>query len=294
MGAFREIMTFIRTFLGVLALLAFPFEASAQSIQDLMDEALKIPQVRDAMRGRVPQVQRAKDPGILEIQTLLNARGFNAGTPDGVAGPGTRRAIAAFQQSINHTLTGTISEEELAILRSDAGPAKPAGAAKAQKPEPVDIRTVQSNLADLSYDPGPVDGAWGKRSQAALDLFRRDQNGSVGGSPTSEDVALLQSALAPAEASEDVVITPDIASKPTLFALPVVDRGAEFRVAWDNAPADIAVGVVSLWSDVLPDVMQSGLQPVSMTAPDLPGLYHVVMINAENNEIETRFVMEVR
>ena len=285
-------MTFIKLLLGVIAFLAVPFEASAQSVQDLMNEALKIPSVRDAMRGRVPQVRSAKDPSVLEMQTLLNARGFSVGTPDGIAGPGTRRAIAAFQQSINRAPTGNLSEEELALLRSDAGTARSTTAATLKQPEPVDIRLAQSNLADLGYDPGPVDGAWGKRSQTALDQFRQDHNSSDKGNPSAEDMALMQSELSHETAPQ--ILTDADGTEPELFALPIVDRGAEFRVVWEAVSVNIKIGVIPLWSDGLPDVTHSGPQPVSLRAPDKPGLYHIVMIDAERKTITKRTVLEIR
>jgi membrane-bound lytic murein transglycosylase B len=37
---------------------------------------------------------------LLALQTALNARGFKAGTPDGMMGPATRRGIRSFQQSL--------------------------------------------------------------------------------------------------------------------------------------------------------------------------------------------------
>lgn len=38
-------------------------------------------------------------PQVIQIQTFLNANGFNAGTADGVFGPGTRAAISRFQHA---------------------------------------------------------------------------------------------------------------------------------------------------------------------------------------------------
>ena len=35
---------------------------------------------------------------VRDIQTALNEQGYNAGKPDGLYGPGTRKAIAAYQQ----------------------------------------------------------------------------------------------------------------------------------------------------------------------------------------------------
>lgn len=66
------------------------------------------------------------------IQTRLNALGYDAGAPDGVVGPRTRRAIADFQVSIGEDPTGSLDEAQLAALyeRSsgfgDSGPANAA------------------------------------------------------------------------------------------------------------------------------------------------------------------------
>lgn len=43
---------------------------------------------------------KSKGPKVKELQELLNEKGFNAGTPDGVFGRGTERAIKAFQRSV--------------------------------------------------------------------------------------------------------------------------------------------------------------------------------------------------
>ncbi|MCD7059462.1 lytic murein transglycosylase [Pelagibacterium xiamenense] len=52
-----------------------------------------------------------------ELQTLLNSRGFDAGTADGVVGPRTREAIIAYQRSMGLTADGHASGALLAQLR---------------------------------------------------------------------------------------------------------------------------------------------------------------------------------
>ncbi|MCM5560290.1 peptidoglycan-binding protein [Pleomorphomonas sp. JP5] len=58
-----------------------------------------------------------------EVQRRLNDLGFNAGYPDGVYGPQTRQAIAAFQDSIGANSDGKITKDQIAILyeKSDQG-----------------------------------------------------------------------------------------------------------------------------------------------------------------------------
>lgn len=52
-----------------------------------------------------------------ELQTLLNRRGFNVGTPDGVIGPRTRAAIIDFQRAAGIRADGHASSALLARLR---------------------------------------------------------------------------------------------------------------------------------------------------------------------------------
>ncbi|SDG37702.1 lytic murein transglycosylase [Pelagibacterium luteolum] len=53
----------------------------------------------------------------MEIQRLLNAKGFNVGTPDGVVGPNTRRGIIAYQRAAGLLPDGYPSSGLLAHLR---------------------------------------------------------------------------------------------------------------------------------------------------------------------------------
>lgn len=50
------------------------------------------------------------------IQTLLNAAGFNSGTPDGKWGPGSKKALQAFQESVGLPPTGSPDEATLEKL----------------------------------------------------------------------------------------------------------------------------------------------------------------------------------
>ena len=51
-----------------------------------------------------------------DIQSKLDALGFDAGTPDGVAGEHTLQAIRQFQASIGAAQTGFLTDNELAVL----------------------------------------------------------------------------------------------------------------------------------------------------------------------------------
>lgn len=271
----------------------FATGVSAQSVQDIMNEALKNPVVRDAMRGRVPTSPgRAGNPEVKEVQQLLNKRGFNAGTPDGIAGAGTRRAVAEFQASIGRSQTGQITAEELAILRAET---KPNSSPAPSEKKSLDAREMQSLLTDLGYDPGSIDGAWGRRSQAALEKFRQDENSVVVGQPSPEDIELLRATLMPGPIAAAEELEPDDGPQtPTLHALRVVDRSAAFSVAWTNAPDSFSVAIVPLWSESSQTGSISGSAPLRLSAPDQAGLYHVVMVGDDGGSILARLMLEVR
>ncbi|HOY21678.1 MAG TPA: lytic murein transglycosylase [Cellvibrio sp.] len=71
-------------------------------------EKLMQPPPTDAPRLRRDQV--------IALQEILNQKGFNVGTPDGILGPGMRRAISEFQHQEGMIADGFVSKEVLALL----------------------------------------------------------------------------------------------------------------------------------------------------------------------------------
>lgn len=71
-------------------------------------EKLMQPPPTDAPRLRRNQV--------IALQEILNQKGFNIGTPDGILGPGMRRAIGEFQHQQGMIADGFVSKEVLALL----------------------------------------------------------------------------------------------------------------------------------------------------------------------------------
>ena len=56
---------------------------------------------------------------VLALQTALNQRGFDSGTPDGQVGPATRQALRAFQRSVGLPADGHPTAELLGRLQQD-------------------------------------------------------------------------------------------------------------------------------------------------------------------------------
>ena len=82
---------------------------------------------RKRRRGKYRKARRGGNgmskSHIRAIQAALNARGFNAGRPDGIMGRGTRNAIRRFQKHIGHPVTGRLTRKEFSILTGMGGAA---------------------------------------------------------------------------------------------------------------------------------------------------------------------------
>lgn len=83
------------------------------------------------------------DTELLVVQRQLSALGYDVGTPDGIMGPRTRSAIAAYQVTLGHTPTGILTAEERRLL------------VEGRDLEPVAATSTTSHLAagfDLRQD----------------------------------------------------------------------------------------------------------------------------------------------
>ncbi len=63
------------------------------------------------------------------------------------------------------------------------------------------VNRVQSGLSRLGYDPGPVDGVMGSKTDAAIRNYQRDQKLLVDGRPTAELAQHIEEQLQIAENS---------------------------------------------------------------------------------------------
>jgi|GEM_PF-2187670 len=122
------------------------------------DKAAETSQV-DQQPASSSKTAAAYDPTLVkQIQQGLNRLGFNTGTPDGIYGPGTRKAIEAFQKDQQLAVDGQPSEALLATINSTqtaaTGSTKKATAAGSPPPEPT---TGAYMLAAVHYRPELID-----------------------------------------------------------------------------------------------------------------------------------------
>jgi membrane-bound lytic murein transglycosylase B len=120
----------------------------------------------------------------LELQTLLNSQGYDAGTPDGLFGSATRRAVRAFQADRGLPADGFPTAALLDQLRQRAGvavepPAPPRALDRAG------IRELQRLLNRLGYSAGRADGRIGARTRNAIRAFERAQGMEPNGRATT-------------------------------------------------------------------------------------------------------------
>jgi peptidoglycan hydrolase-like protein with peptidoglycan-binding domain len=145
---------------------------------------------------------------VRQLQRRLRAEGYATGAIDGLYGPRTARAVRRFQQANGLVPDGVVGPQTNASLgavsslrgesvRLGAGYGKPGGSER--------VRSVQRMLRTAGYDPGPVDGLFGPRTQAAVQWFqvkyRLDRTGSID-APTLKRLHVLERGSAPTPAAE--------------------------------------------------------------------------------------------
>ena len=118
---------------------------------------------------------------VSEMQQLLKNLGFDPGAVDGQFGPGTEKALKAFQSAKGLAVDGICGPNTWAALNNAAAASNPvlkkgsSGAAVTQ---------MQQLLKTAGFDPGAADGQFGPNTDAALKKFQSapglDADGSCG------------------------------------------------------------------------------------------------------------------
>jgi len=119
-------------------------------------------------------------PGIEDIQTQLEARGYRAGPPTREMIPQLQAAIRRYQRDAGLPVDGIASpalQNHLRYVRA----APPARSTPARDPQ---VAAAQEELARLGFYRGPIDGLAGPQTRDAVAAF-------TGGRQTQVDGALM-------------------------------------------------------------------------------------------------------
>ena len=155
-----------------------------------------------AAAGDAPEV-------IAAIQRELQARGYEPGTPDGVAGAVTRAAIMAWEHDHGLPPTGEPTEAVMKAIVLGVS-AQAAGQITAQwqalpkdkraRPDQM-MRMVQQSLSALGYNLGKTSGRMNDDTERAIREFETDQNLTPSGRVSGPLVARLMRLTAAGRAS---------------------------------------------------------------------------------------------
>lgn len=154
----------------------------------------------------------ASGPDVRELQKLLRQVGFDVKTIDGEFGPGTKKAVQAFQSARSLEASGTVGKLTVAALREAAmggstenlqtGGVDPttAGAKSKSLGDRIPVRKGMSGhdvkvLQDFLGRAGQkvtIDGEYGQGTVTAVKAFETANNLAVDGLIDANDIAVLR------------------------------------------------------------------------------------------------------
>ena len=151
---------------------------------------------------------------IRALQTALVAHGYTAGSPDGAWGNRARIATAEMQRDLGQPETGTLTGEQIILLRDATDGRVPrrittvlTHAARVAEEGGVrsdsnhdDIRDLQSSLKQMGFYHGSVDGTWGRGVDQAVARFQQHEGApAIGRLTLDQSERVLGRELARAE-----------------------------------------------------------------------------------------------
>jgi len=118
----------------------------------------------------LPSPAAPAEARIAALQVALHARGLYRGPVDGVAGPGTRRAVMALQRRAGIAVDGVAGPQTFKVL---GGTPVLGRRVLRRGMRGLDVVALQFALAQHGFPSGSFDGVLGARTDVALRRFQR-------------------------------------------------------------------------------------------------------------------------
>ena len=129
----------------------------------------------------------SRGESVKTLQERLNAKGFNAGSVDGIFGKNTRAAVMAFQKANGLAADGIVGKLTWAKLYDTTAALPSASTATGTQPMVYRgsrgdaVRKLQELLNKKGFDCGAVDGIFGSKTYAAVMAFQKANGLSADG-----------------------------------------------------------------------------------------------------------------
>ena len=121
----------------------------------------------------------SRGESVKTLQERLNAKGYNAGSVDGIFGKNTREAVIAFQKANGLAADGIVGKLTWAKLYDTTAALPAASTATGTQPMVYRgsrgdaVRRLQELLHKKGFDCGAVDGIFGSKTYAAVMAFQK-------------------------------------------------------------------------------------------------------------------------
>jgi peptidoglycan hydrolase-like protein with peptidoglycan-binding domain len=120
-------------------------------------------------------------PQVKALQRRLRVLGETPGPIDGLFGPRTEAAVRRLQLRSGIAVDGLVGPQTRTALRRSTRRPLVRGSGYGQPGGSRQVKQVQRRLRALGYDPGPIDGLFGPRTEAAVARLQSDRALAVDG-----------------------------------------------------------------------------------------------------------------